>query len=161
MLTEMFLRNPNQVLSREQLLSHVWGFDFDPGSNIVDVYIRYLRRKLGADRIRDRPGHGLSPRVVGGRPVAGPIRDLRPMVDASAHGCAVADATCRHRLLAGHVGRGLPERRVECAWAESGRRYGVDTHSRLASVLAVRAPCAVRAVVMTVIAPLLWIRRRG
>jgi DNA-binding response OmpR family regulator len=58
MLTEMFLRNPNQVLSREQLLSHVWGFDFDPGSNIVDVYIRYLRRKLGADRIRTVRGMG-------------------------------------------------------------------------------------------------------
>jgi two-component system copper resistance phosphate regulon response regulator CusR len=58
MLTEMFLRNPHQVLSREQLLSHVWGFDFDPGSNIVDVYIRYLRRKLGADRIRTVRGVG-------------------------------------------------------------------------------------------------------
>jgi two-component system, OmpR family, response regulator len=58
MLTEMFLRNPGQVLSREQLLSHVWGFDFDPGSNIVDVYIRYLRRKLGADRIRTVRGMG-------------------------------------------------------------------------------------------------------
>jgi two-component system, OmpR family, response regulator len=58
MLTEMFLRNPSQVLSREQLLSHVWGFDFDPGSNIVDVYIRYLRRKLGADRIRTVRGMG-------------------------------------------------------------------------------------------------------
>lgn len=52
MLTEMFLRNPGQVLSREQLLSHVWGFDFDPGSNVVDVYVRYLRRKLGAERIQ-------------------------------------------------------------------------------------------------------------
>jgi DNA-binding response OmpR family regulator len=58
MLTEMFLRNPDQVLSREQLLSHVWGFDFDPGSNIVDVYIRYLRRKLGADRIHTVRGMG-------------------------------------------------------------------------------------------------------
>ncbi len=58
MLTEMFLRNPKQVLSREQLLSHVWGFDFDPGSNIVDVYIRYLRRKLGADRISTVRGMG-------------------------------------------------------------------------------------------------------
>ncbi|MEQ1873617.1 MAG: response regulator transcription factor [Ilumatobacteraceae bacterium] len=46
-LLETFLRHPGQVLSREQLLSHVWGYDFDPGSNIVDVYIRYLRRKIG------------------------------------------------------------------------------------------------------------------
>jgi DNA-binding response OmpR family regulator len=46
-LAETFLRHPDQVLSREQLLSHVWGYDFDPASNVVDVYIRYLRRKLG------------------------------------------------------------------------------------------------------------------
>ena len=46
-LAEVFLRHAGQVLSREQLLSHVWGYDFDPGSNVVDVYVRYLRRKLG------------------------------------------------------------------------------------------------------------------
>ena len=46
-LMETFLRHPGQVLSRELLLSHVWGYDFDPGSNVVDVYVRYLRRKLG------------------------------------------------------------------------------------------------------------------
>ena len=51
-LLETFLRHPGQVLSREQLLSMVWGFDFDPGSNIVDVYVRYLRRKIGADRLQ-------------------------------------------------------------------------------------------------------------
>jgi len=50
-LLETFLRHPGQVLSREQLLSGVWGFDFDPGSNIVDVYVRYLRRKIGAERL--------------------------------------------------------------------------------------------------------------
>lgn len=57
-LTETFLRHPGQVLSREQLLSHVWGYDFDPGSNIVDVYLRYLRRKLGADRFTTVRGMG-------------------------------------------------------------------------------------------------------
>ena len=46
-LLETFLRHPGQVLTREQLLSHVWGYDFDPGSNVVDVYVRYLRKKLG------------------------------------------------------------------------------------------------------------------
>src|SRR5690606_11174219 len=35
----------------EQMLSHVWGYDFDPGSNVVDVYVRTLRRKIGQDRI--------------------------------------------------------------------------------------------------------------
>ncbi|WMY77894.1 response regulator transcription factor [Citricoccus sp. I39-566] len=49
-LTETFLRHPGQALSREQLLSRVWGYDFDPGSNVVDVYVRYLRNKLGATR---------------------------------------------------------------------------------------------------------------
>ncbi len=41
-----FLRHPNQVLSREQLLSAVWGYDFDPQTNIVEVYVGYLRKKL-------------------------------------------------------------------------------------------------------------------
>lgn len=57
-LAETFLRHPCQVLSREQLLSSVWGYDFDPGSNVVDVYVRYLRRKLGADRFSTLRGMG-------------------------------------------------------------------------------------------------------
>lgn len=57
-LAEQFLRHPDQVLSREQLLSRVWGFDFDPGSNVVDVYVRYLRGKIGADRIETVRGMG-------------------------------------------------------------------------------------------------------
>ncbi|MDX2406223.1 response regulator transcription factor [Streptomyces microflavus] len=57
-LLEMFLRHPGQVLSREQILSHVWGYDFDPGSNIVDVYVRALRRKLGAERLETVRGMG-------------------------------------------------------------------------------------------------------
>jgi DNA-binding response OmpR family regulator len=57
-LLETFLRHPGQVLSREQLLSHVWGYDFDPGSNIVDVYVGYLRRKLGQERFETVRGMG-------------------------------------------------------------------------------------------------------
>jgi two-component system, OmpR family, response regulator len=57
-LAEEFLRNPGQVLSREQLLSRVWGFDFDPGSNVVDVYVGYLRQKFGAERIETVRGMG-------------------------------------------------------------------------------------------------------
>jgi DNA-binding response OmpR family regulator len=57
-LAEMFLRNPGQVLSREQLLDHVWGYDFDPGSNVVDVYVGYLRRKLGTSAISTVRGVG-------------------------------------------------------------------------------------------------------
>jgi two-component system, OmpR family, response regulator QseB len=57
-LLRTFLEHPNQVLSREQLLSHVWGYDFDPGSNVVDVYVGYLRRKLGGDRFETVRGVG-------------------------------------------------------------------------------------------------------
>jgi DNA-binding response OmpR family regulator len=57
-LAETLFRHPGQVLSREQLLSHVWGYDFDPGSNIVDVYVGYLRRKLGKDLIETVRGMG-------------------------------------------------------------------------------------------------------
>jgi DNA-binding response OmpR family regulator len=57
-LAEEFLRHPGQVLSREQLLSRVWGYDFDPGSNVVDVYVRYLRNKLGTVRFETVRGMG-------------------------------------------------------------------------------------------------------
>jgi len=57
-LAEVFLRHPGHVLSREQLLSRVWGYDFDPGSNVVDVYVRYLRKKLGSERIETVRGMG-------------------------------------------------------------------------------------------------------
>ena len=57
-LAEIFMLNPGQVLSREQLLSHVWGYDFDPGSNVVDVYVGYLRKKFGPDSIKTVRGMG-------------------------------------------------------------------------------------------------------
>ena len=57
-MLETLMRHRGQVLSREQLLSHVWGYDFDPGSNVVDVYIGYLRRKLGEEAIKTVRGMG-------------------------------------------------------------------------------------------------------
>ena len=57
-LLETLLRHPGQVLTREQLLAHVWGYDVDPGSNVVDVCVRYLRRKVGADAIETVRGMG-------------------------------------------------------------------------------------------------------
>jgi two-component system response regulator QseB len=57
-LAETFLRHPEQVMSREQLLNHVWGYDYDPGSNIVDVYVGYLRKKLGDELIETVRGVG-------------------------------------------------------------------------------------------------------
>jgi heavy metal response regulator len=52
-LIELLLRHPNQVLSRTQILEHVWNFDYYSDTNVVDVYIGYLRRKL--DREFDPP----------------------------------------------------------------------------------------------------------
>ena len=57
-LLRTFLQHPNQVLSREQLLARVWGYDYDPGSNVVDVYVGYLRRKLGQVRFETVRGVG-------------------------------------------------------------------------------------------------------
>jgi DNA-binding response OmpR family regulator len=57
-LLRTFLEHANQVLSREQLLSHVWGYDYDPVSNVVDVYVGYLRRKLGSSRFETVRGVG-------------------------------------------------------------------------------------------------------
>lgn len=57
-LLRTFLQHPDQVLTREQLLSHVWGYDYDPGSNVVDVYVGYLRRKLGSRRFEAVRGVG-------------------------------------------------------------------------------------------------------
>ena len=57
-LAEVLLRHPGQVLSKTQLLDRVWGYDYDPGSNIVEVYVGYLRRKLGRDRISSVRGMG-------------------------------------------------------------------------------------------------------
>lgn len=57
-LLETLMRHPEQVMSREQLLDRVWGYDYDPGSNIVDVYVGYLRKKLGGDRIETVRGMG-------------------------------------------------------------------------------------------------------
>ena len=61
-LLEYLMRHPDQVLSREQILNAVWGFDFDPGTKVLEVYIGYLRRKLceqgGEDPIETVRGAG-------------------------------------------------------------------------------------------------------
>ncbi|HET9071271.1 MAG TPA: response regulator transcription factor [Acidimicrobiales bacterium] len=49
-LLELFMRHPDHLLSRSQILARVWDYDFDPGTNVVEVYVSYLRRKL------NRPG---------------------------------------------------------------------------------------------------------
>ena len=57
-MLEVLIRHAGHVLSREQLLSHVWGYDYDPGSNVVDVYVGYLRKKLGSGVIETVRGMG-------------------------------------------------------------------------------------------------------
>ncbi|MEM7063972.1 MAG: response regulator transcription factor [Cyanobacteria bacterium P01_B01_bin.77] len=57
-LAETFMNHPGQVLSREQLLDRVWGYDYSPGSNVVDVYVGYLRKKLGSALIETVRGMG-------------------------------------------------------------------------------------------------------
>ena len=69
-LAEVFFRHPGQVLSREQLVSHVWGYGAEPSSNVVDVYVGYLRKKLGRHRVTGVRGMGYrlerDPRAAGG-----------------------------------------------------------------------------------------------
>ena len=57
-LLETLMRHPGQVMTRAQLLSGAWGYDFDPNSNVVDVYVRYLRNKLPPDVIETVRGAG-------------------------------------------------------------------------------------------------------
>jgi DNA-binding response OmpR family regulator len=57
-LLEVLMRHPDEVLSRERLLANVWGYDYDPGSNVVAVYVGYLRDKLGAEAIETVRGAG-------------------------------------------------------------------------------------------------------
>ncbi|GAA1475459.1 response regulator transcription factor [Corynebacterium felinum] len=57
-LLETFMRHPGMVLSRASLLSQVWGLDFDPSSNVVDVYIKTLRKKIGPERVETIRGSG-------------------------------------------------------------------------------------------------------
>jgi two-component system OmpR family response regulator len=57
-LLETFMRRPGQVLSRLQLLEHAWDFAYEHRSNVVDVYVRYLRQKLGRDLLETVRGAG-------------------------------------------------------------------------------------------------------
>jgi DNA-binding response OmpR family regulator len=67
-LLAYLMRHPGQVLSRQQILNGVWGYTFDPRSNLVDVYIGYLRRKLGAvERSPIETVRGMGYRLVGAR----------------------------------------------------------------------------------------------
>jgi DNA-binding response OmpR family regulator len=64
-LLQAFVGHPSQVLSRQELLSMAWDMDFDPGTNLVDVYVGYLRRKLGDALIETVRGSGYRLRLDG------------------------------------------------------------------------------------------------
>ena len=49
-LLDYFIRNPGRVLTRTMIAEHVWDYNFDPMTNIIDVYVNYLRRKIDSDR---------------------------------------------------------------------------------------------------------------
>jgi DNA-binding response OmpR family regulator len=72
-LLTYLMTHAGHVLTREQILRAVWGYDHDPGTNVVDVYIGYLRRKLGRGAVA--PG-GPGPRDTGER-TRGPIVTVR------------------------------------------------------------------------------------
>ena len=57
-LAETLARHPMQVMTRQQLLDRIWGYDYDPGSNVVDVYIGHLRKKIGNKLIETVRGVG-------------------------------------------------------------------------------------------------------
>jgi DNA-binding response OmpR family regulator len=67
-LLAAFLRHPGEVLSREELLRQVWEIEFDPGSNVVEVYVSALRRKLGMEVIETVRGRGYRLRASARRP---------------------------------------------------------------------------------------------
>jgi two-component system OmpR family response regulator len=64
-LLELFMRNPGAVLSRDQLLDGAWDMSFERRSNVIDVYVRYLRGKIGRDSIETVRGIGYRLREAG------------------------------------------------------------------------------------------------
>ena len=73
-LLETFMRHPGEVLSRYQLLEHAWDYDYENRSNIVDVYVRYLRDKIdrpfGVNQLETVRGAGTGSRLIGNQRAA-------------------------------------------------------------------------------------------
>ena len=69
-LLKAFVGHPRRTLTRQELLAMAWGMTFDPGTNLVDVYVGYLRRKLGDTVIETVRGAGYRPCVDGPASIA-------------------------------------------------------------------------------------------
>ena len=142
-LLEMFLAHPRQVLTREQILKAVWGFDFEPSSNSLDVYVMYLRRKTEAGgeprlvhTVRGvgyvlRPGRrGVSGSYAGSASL--PLRSRLALLVAAAVAFAVA-AVVGGVLVHRAAEAVRPARRVDCS--SGAGRSGADVASILDDVL--------------------------
>ena len=70
LLLELLMHHPRQVLTRTQIFEHVWGYDFGPSSNSLEVYVGYLRRKLEAAASRALHPHGARRRLRAARAVS-------------------------------------------------------------------------------------------
>ncbi|MCA9518046.1 MAG: winged helix-turn-helix transcriptional regulator, partial [Myxococcales bacterium] len=66
-LLELFLSRPDEVLDRPTILREAFGYDFDPGTNVIDVHVAHLRRKLAASRARIETVRGVGYRLATGR----------------------------------------------------------------------------------------------
>jgi DNA-binding response OmpR family regulator len=84
-MARTFMENAGKVLSREQLLSRVWGYHFEGSSNVVDVYVRYLRHKLGQDRIQTIRGVGYRLVCLNGPSATAPDDAAGTVDDAEGH----------------------------------------------------------------------------
>jgi lipoyl-dependent peroxiredoxin len=117
------MRHAGQVLSRQQILSTVWDYEFDPGSNVVDVYVSYLRNKLGHrggpspprshERSSSRPASAGARRYLDAVPFAGTRRRRRDMATAERRANVVwrgdlAGGSGSVDLASSEVARGLP-----------------------------------------------------
>jgi hypothetical protein len=91
-LLELFLRHPGQVFTREMIYEHIWDYDFGGESNIIEVYVRYLRTKLGAQ------GRKVAPDPDRARGGLCPARKLRSGRTPSARGGAGATSASASRL---------------------------------------------------------------
>ena len=133
-LLEYLLRHPDRVVSKTELLDHVWDAAEDTDPNAVEVYVGYLRRKLGRDGPGDRPGRRLPAGSVSGRPARISLRARLMLIGVTGVAAALAigergavrRARPRHRAAPSTAAPG-PRRRTSSRWS---RQAPCPTRSR-------------------------------